>query len=139
MSFKGEWLDLSSQALRDVIGWEGEVTVRIEEGAVRKFAEAVGIPFGKRVPPTFLGALMQGGAEGLEAFQDGTVHGEQSITYHRPVEIGDCITCTRKVSDVYERTGKFGKMTLVVVDTKGLSADGKVVFESSSTVIHSAR
>src|SRR5680860_741483 len=125
MSFKGEWLDLSSQALRDVIGWEGEVTVRI--------------PFGKRVPPTFLGALMQGGAEGLEAFQDGTVHGEQSITYHRPVEIGDCITCTRKVSDVYERTGKLGKMTLVVVDTKGLSADGKVVFESSSTVIHSAR
>lgn len=125
---------------KDIIGRESEpVGVRIEADAVRRFAEAVGIPFENRVPPTFFGTFMKGSIEGIELFQPGTIQGEQTFTYFQQVSVGDYIVYTRQIKDVFERSGKLGKMTFVIFETRGRNYAGEQVFSMSSTVIFSDR
>lgn len=120
---------------KDLIGRESEpVRVRIEADAVRRFAETVGIPFGNRVPPTFFATFMKGSIEGVDLFQPGTIHGEQKFTYFQPVSIGDNIVYTRRIKDVFERSGKVGKMTYVIFETTAFNHVGEQVFSMSSTV-----
>lgn len=122
--------------LKDLIGKESSpVTVRIEDHAVRKFAEAVGIPFDNKVPPTFVITFPQGNIEGFNSAQDGMVHGEQKFKYYQPISVGDSITCIRQIEDVCQKTGKLGKMTFVITETKGYNAEGELVFKASSTLI----
>lgn len=127
---------MTDKGFKDLMGRKSSpVKVRIEEDAVRKFAEAIGIPFDNKVPPTFVGTFALGNIEGFKADQDGTVHGEQKFTYYQPVSIGDELTCTRHINDVYQRVGKLGKMTFVIAETQGLNDIGELVFKASSTLI----
>ncbi|WP_291300512.1 MaoC family dehydratase N-terminal domain-containing protein [Desulfosporosinus sp. BICA1-9] len=123
---------------KDLIGRESKpVRVKIEADVVRRFAETVGIPFENRVPPTFFGTFMKGSIEGVDLFQPGTIHGEQKFVYFQSVSIGDNIVYTRRIKDVFERSGKVGKMTFVIVETTGCNHAGEQVFSMSSTVIFS--
>lgn len=125
---------------KDLIGRESKpVGVRIEADAVRMFAEAVGISFKNRVPPTFFGTFMKGSIEGIDLFQPGTIHGEQKFTYFQLVSVGDYLVYTRRIKDVFERSVKLGKMTFVIVETTGRNYAGEPVFSMSSTVIFSDR
>lgn len=65
----------------------------------------------------------------------GMIHGEQKITYHRQLLVGESFMCKRRVKDVYERSGKLGKMTFVVLESTGHDLAGNLVFSSSSTLI----
>ncbi|WP_407312831.1 MaoC family dehydratase N-terminal domain-containing protein [Desulfosporosinus sp. SB140] len=125
---------------KELIGRESEsVVVKIKSEEVRRFAEATGVPFNDRVPPTFVGTLMQASIAGIELPIVGLIHGEQKITYHRPIRIGDSISYKRRVKDVYDRTGRLGKMTFVVLETVGHDLTGELVFTSSSVLIAQAR
>lgn len=120
---------------RDLIGRETKpVKIKIEDCAVRRFAEAAGIPFDNQVPPTFVGSYMGDFLEGFNLMQHGVIHGEQKITYDQPVSIGDWITFTRRIKDISERTGKLGKMILVVIETVGCNPTGEQMFNIISTV-----
>lgn len=120
---------------KELIGRESEsVILRIKTEEVRRFAEAIGIPFDERVPATYVGTLLQGSIPGFELLP-GIIHGEQKITYNRPLLIGDSLTYKRRITDVYERIGKQGKITFLVLETTGHDMAGELVFSSSSTLI----
>ncbi|MHB8074184.1 FAS1-like dehydratase domain-containing protein [Desulfosporosinus fructosivorans] len=122
---------------KEFIGRESESVVfkiRLEE--VRRFAEAVGILFdGDAVPVTYVGTLLQGNIPGFELTKPGMIHGEQKISYQRPLLVGDSLTYKRAIKDVYERTSKLGKMLFVVIETTGYDMAGELLFSSSSTII----
>lgn len=125
---------------KELIGLESEpVVIKIRPEVVQRFAEATGIPFDERVPPTFVGTLMHAKIAGLELPIIGMIHGEQKFTYHRQLYVGDSLTYKRRIKDVYERVGKLGKMTFMVLETTGYDLMGELVFSSSSTLIAPAR
>lgn len=121
---------------KEFIGRESEsvvLKIRLEE--VRRFAEAIGIPFDGEVPVTYVGTLLQANIPGFELTNPGMIHGEQKITYQRPLSVGDSLTYKRRIKDVYERTSKLGKIMFVVLETTGYDLAGELVFSSSSTLI----
>jgi len=121
---------------KEFIGRESEsvvLKIRIEE--VRRFAEAIGIPFDGEVPVTYVGTLLQANIPGFELTNPGMIHGEQKIAYQRPLSVGDSLTYKRRIKDVYERTSKLRKIMFVVLETTGYDLAGELVFSSSSTLI----
>ena len=122
---------------KEFIGRESEsvvLKIRLEE--VRRFAEAIGIPFdGDEVPVTYVGTLLQANIPGFELTNPGMIHGEQKITHYRPLSVGDSLSYKRSIKDIYERTSKLGKMGFVVIETTGYDLAGEIVFSSSSTLI----
>ena len=121
---------------KEFIGRESEsvvLKIRLEE--VRRFADAIGIPFDGEVPVTYVGTLLQANIPGFELTIPGMIHGEQKINYQRPLSVGDSLTYKRCIRDVYERTSKLGKIRLVVLETTGYDLAGELVFSSSSTFI----
>lgn len=122
---------------KELIGQESEpVIFEIKTEDVNRFAKAVGIQFDDQVPATFVGTLIQSNIGGFEMPIPGMIHGEQEITYHRPIFIGDSLTYKRCIKDVYERTGKSGKLTFVVVETTGYNFSGELLFTSTSCLIN---
>lgn len=125
---------------KELIGLESEpVLLHLQPEAGRRFAEAIGIPFDDQVPPTFVGTLMQASIPGIELPAPGMIHGEQKITYHRQLKIGETLKYKRFIKDVYDRVGKLGKMTFLVIETTGYDMTGELVFSSCSTLIAPAK
>ena len=78
-----------------------------------------------------IGALMAGG--GL------ILHGEQEFLYHRQPLVGDVLTASGSVKDVYEKTSSGGKtMTFVITETVWSDAAGNPVVTSTMTMLHLA-
>lgn len=141
---------------RALIGKTGpEVVVEVEAGHIRRFAEAVGddsplytdaefaarTPFrGRIAPPTFATTFTSGSAslfadvEGFELRR--VLHGEQEYVYHRPVRPGQRLWVTTRVADVYDRVGRSGRMTFIVVETVARDIDGLPVVTGRSTVVY---
>jgi len=125
---------------KELIGLESEpALVQIQPEVGRRFAEAIGIPFDDQVPPTFVSTLKNSTFAGIKLPIPGMIHGEQKITYHRQLMIGETLTYKRCIKDVYDRVGKIGKMTFVVLETIGYDKAGELVFSSSSTMIAPAK
>lgn len=121
---------------KGLIGIEsGLIPLKIKLEDVRRFAEAVGTRLDDRVPLTFVGTLVQANIPGIELPAPGMIHGEQKITYYRPLNVGDSLTYKKRIKDVYERSGKLGKMTFVVLETIGYDLAGEIIFTSSSVII----
>jgi len=121
---------------KELIGRESKPVVlklRLEE--VRRFAEAIGIRFDDQVPATFVGTLIQATIPGVELPIPGTIHGEQKITYHRPLYVGDTLTYKNSIKDVYDRKGKLGRKTFVVIETTGYDLAGELIFSSTAVII----
>ena len=125
---------------KELIGLESEpLALKIRPEEVRRFAEAIGVRFDDRVPATFVGTLIQANIPGVELPFPGMIHGEQKITYHRPLYVGDSLTYKKCIKDVYERSGKLGTKTFVVIETTGYDLAGELVFSSSSVLIAQAK
>jgi hypothetical protein len=123
---------------QELIGRESKaITLKIKLEDVRRFSEAIGIQFNDQgpVPATFVGTLIQAKIPGFELLVPGIIHGEQKITYHRPLYVGDSITYKSRIKDIYQRNGKRGKINYVVVETIGSDLTGEMVFSSSSILI----
>lgn len=67
------------------------------------------------------------------------LHGEQEFVYHRPIVVGDVLTGTGTISDIYEKEGSGGKtMTFVVAETVWSDEDGEPVLTTRMSLIHRA-
>lgn len=64
------------------------------------------------------------------------IHGEQSYQYERPLQVGDVLTGTMTLTDVYQRDGgRGGTMTFAILETEYRDDDGDLVVTERSTVI----
>jgi acyl dehydratase len=129
-------------------------TVRVEQGKIREFAEAIRddnplyrdeefakrSPFGAILaPPTLSRNFWWEGTQGQEDLGYDPryrVHGEQEFEYHQPVKAGDVLTGQVTIAQMYEKPGKRGgKMTFAVLETTYKNARGEVVLIGRRTLI----
>ena len=82
-------------------------------------------------PPTFLfAAELDSGAVDdvlakLEIPLAKLLHGEQSFTYHQPACVGDTVTVTSRIEDIYDKKG--GALEFVVRQTRVTNQRGEHV------------
>jgi hypothetical protein len=123
------------------IGVDGPpVTATVEAGHVRRFAEAIGDPnprWKKEAPPTFLVALASASnhLDDAEDFGSGWLNGGNRFEYFVPVLIGDEITATSHVADVYDKAGSSGDLLFVVFETQYTNQRGELVAQLRGTLI----
>jgi acyl dehydratase len=124
----------------DLVGRQSdEVLVEIERGAIRKFAEAVGDTTeaclrGELAPPTFP-TTIRISIPGVTYDLARVLHGSQEYRFQRPIRAGDRLRCRARLQDVYQREGRLGAMTFLIIELEGRSDNGEPVFTGRSTVI----
>ncbi len=131
----------------------------VERGKILEFVQAIGDDnpvyrdreAAKRAgyreviaPPTFLTVMDNWAGPDLETRcrQLGidplkVLHGEQEYVYHAPIHPGDELTATARVSEVYEKEGKSGKMLFIVTDKEYLRGSETVAVCRTTTVVRS--
>ena len=127
------------------------VVYEVERGAVLKFAEAIGDPnpvyrddkaarqSGHRAtiaPPTFLRSLISGPAR--EPFPDpfpNALDGGSEYRFFEPVRVGDTITVTRALVQIFERQGRLGTMLFKIAETRYRNQLGELVATQRTTGI----
>ena len=143
-----------TEELRNMVGVAAEPEVfEVEKGHIRRFAKAVGDPnplwqdeayarksrYGSIIsPPMFLQD------EGKNKFADrlmeiisplGFLNGGLDIEFYKPMIPGDMITTQAKLSDLYEKQGKTGKLLFMVVEVTFTNQRGELVSISRNTFI----
>jgi acyl dehydratase len=145
-------MDTSVSRYADAVGRAGSaVVLPIERGHVRRFAEATGdddpiyrdeaaaraagyerIP----APPTFAIALRAPDPRvGIDVDFTKLLHGEQTLTYARPLYVGDELTVQATIVEAYAKAGKAGVMDFMVIETVGTDHGTRVFASRSLTVI----
>lgn len=130
------------------------VTVEIEKGMIRKFAEAIEDPnplwqdekYAKKAryggivaPPGLLMAAMMRG-RGMELpFQlpmGRILDGGGEWEYFKPIRPGDVLTVVDKLYDLRVREGRMGKMLFIVTELTWTNQKGELVARSLGTLIN---
>lgn len=137
---------------RSLIGRRtGPVVYDVEAWHVRRFADAVGDPnpiyrdesvalaAGHRAipaPPTFAAALRPEDLRSeLGVDFRRILHGEQAYTYARPLYVGDVVSVTASIEDLYEKIGRVGTMGFIRLRIEGRARDGDLIFEGRSVTV----
>lgn len=118
----------------------------VDAAHVAAFAQALGDDspeLATFAPPTYPIAFMsQAMAGGMDTFLElglnfmTLVHGEQEFEYLRPIKLGETLTLTGRVGDIYEKTNSAGQtLDFVVLETEGKDASGAPVFFSRNILI----
>lgn len=128
-------------------------SVKVDEGLLRLFHKSVGETGpvyrdisaaesagfdGIPVPPTYPYCLsLQGGDPLADLAELGIshgqiLHGEQSFTYHQDIYVGDTITFSSRVADIYEK--KNGALEFVVRDTILRNQHDEIVCEMRGVI-----
>ncbi len=127
------------------------VTYEVEKGAVARFARAIGdlSPLymdelvarnssygGLIAPPTFLRSLIPGRLEKPfpEPFSY-VLDGGSEYRFFAPVRVGDRITVTRRIVELFEKQGKLGTMLFRVQEIKYVNQLGEVAATQRTTTI----
>lgn len=135
---------------RDMIGRvlsTASATVAAEH--VAAFAEALGDANPRYrgaeavAPPTYpIAFMIQALAGGADTFAElgldfaTLVHGEQEFEYVRPIRVGETLTLTGRIADVYEKRSSSGAaLDFVVLETEATDAGGAPVFWSRNLLI----
>jgi acyl dehydratase len=127
--------------LKTRIGVEGPPqTATVEAGHVRRFAEAIGDPnprWKSEAPPTFLVALAAASMhlDDAEDFGKGWLNGGNRFEYLAPVMIGDQITASSHVADVYDKAGSSGDLLFIIFETEYVNQRGELVARLRGTAI----
>ncbi|WP_200416378.1 MaoC family dehydratase N-terminal domain-containing protein [Virgibacillus salexigens] len=138
---------------KSVIGLQGKVyNFEVEKRHIRQFAEAIGDPnplyrdeqYAKDTPhkgiiapltfPITIGA--DGGDLPLQLDTKRMLHGEQEFIYYQSIRPGDRLQCQMKVTDLYEREGKSGRMQFLVIDTEIKDDEEQMVAISRMNIIY---
>ena len=131
---------------KDMIGRvlsTGSATVTAEHVAAFARALADDNPEYRTVaPPTYPIAFMtQAMSGGMDTFLElglnfmTLVHGEQEFEYVRPIRVGETLTLTGRIADVYEKTGSSGTLDFVVLETEATDQQSQPVFYSRNVLI----
>ena len=116
------------------------VTTAVEAGHLKRFVEAIGDPnprWRKEAPPTFLVALAATSMHLPEAeeYGKGWLNGGNRFEYLEPVRVGDTITATGRVADVYEKPGSSGSLLFIIFETDYVNQEGRKVARLRGTAI----
>jgi acyl dehydratase len=129
------------ERLRAKIGTKApSVQATVEAGHLNRFAEAIGDPnprWAKEAPPTFFVALAPGSMHLAEAeeYGQGWLNGGNRFEYFAPVKVGDRITVTGHLADVYEKEGSSGNLLFIIFETDYVNQDGQRVARLKQTAI----
>jgi len=129
------------ERLRERIGVAAPPTqATVEAGHLKRFAEAIGDPnprWETEAPPTFLIALAPVSLHLAEAedYGKGWLNGGNRFEYFEPVKVGDRITATGRVADVYEKTGASGSLLFIIFETDYVNQHGRTVAKLRGTAI----
>jgi N-terminal half of MaoC dehydratase len=139
--------------------WGPPVTVRIERSAAWAFARAVCDDDSRYargdgpVPPTFSFAWLYSCAvdpsgivpsllpPGADLFRRGAapngvfLHGEQSFTFHRPVEVGAVLEGRMRVGEPVEKRSSRGTMVVTRVQTRWTAVGEAVVTDEATYIL----
>jgi hypothetical protein len=119
--------------LRARIGAAGpSAHATVEAGHLKRFAEAIGDRNPRwlsEAPPTFLVALSPAAyhLEEAEEYGKGWLNGGNRFEYLERVRVGDQVTATTKVADVYEKTGSSGTLLFIIFETEYVNQHGRPV------------
>jgi hypothetical protein len=116
------------------------VSATVEAGHLKRFCEAIGDPnprWLEEAPPTFLVALAPTSYHLPEAeeYGKGWLNGGNRFEYVEPVRVGDQITATGKVADVYEKSGGSGTLLFIIFETNYVNQHGRTVARLRGTAI----
>jgi len=145
--------------LRRLIGVPSEAIVfRIEEGAIQRYAQAIGDPnplyndpdFASRTkhrrlmaPPGFTGWPVQVGRP-TEKLVESLVRagapprildGGVEFEFIEPIGAGDVLTATPKIASITERETRLGKTMFTTAEITFVNQEGIAVLRSRSTLI----
>jgi N-terminal half of MaoC dehydratase len=144
-------------ALDELKGTElGTQTITIEQGPVRAFATSLKDDPARYTgedadtPPTwpfvmsYWGSMGTGGAAGLpiEKLRGPgrmILHGEEEFEYHRSPRVGETLTGTGVISDVYEKDSSSATMEFYVREMDWRDAAGEPVVTERFTLIVRAK
>ncbi len=127
--------------LRALIGTTAPpITATVEAGHLKRFAEAIGDPNPRwldEAPPTYLVALVPASMHLAEAeeYGRGWLNGGNRFEYLEPVRVGDRITATGHVADVYEKSGSSGSLLFIIFETEYVNQHGRAVARLRGTAI----
>ncbi|MQG57940.1 MAG: MaoC family dehydratase [SAR202 cluster bacterium] len=138
--------------MRAAINVESEpYTNAVEQGAIEKFARAIGDtnPLfsdeaaarksrygGIIAPPTFFRSLRSGPSKvDVQSPYPANLDGGSEWEYFEPVRPGDRITVTTYLANAFERAGRLGNMLFMVRETKYVNQFDTVVALQRSTGI----
>ena len=112
----------------------------VEAGHLKRFAEAIADDnprWRTEAPPTFLVALAPVSLHLSEAeeYGKGWLNGGNRFEYLEPVRVGDRVTATGKVADVYEKTGASGSLLFIIFETDYVNQHGRTVARLRGTAI----
>jgi acyl dehydratase len=136
-----------------VIGVEVETGRFVVEAAqIRAFCEATGEtnplytdpevaaagPHGAIIaPPAFYGAMrLSQGLDPKLVFGNVTFHAGQRCEFHEPLRAGDTIIARTKVHEIYEKTGRTGRMVFLVRRTTYSNQDEKTVALVDNSMVY---
>jgi acyl dehydratase len=144
-------MDQGSRYTRYVGQTSPPLTVEIEPGHIRRFAEAIGDPNPVYVdeaaaraaghpripaPPTFATTLRAADPrQGIDIDWTQLLHGEQEFIYQRPLYAGDRLTLVGRIADAYVKSGKAGAMDMLVTETVATDEASQVVFRARSLAV----
>jgi acyl dehydratase len=124
--------------------------VLIEKEPIRRFAEAIGDPnplfhdeeYAKKLgyrsiiaPPGFTpsysfpikkGRASDTGREIRSIFSRG-LNGGGEYEFFQPIQAGDVLSITSRISDIYEREGRMGRMVFIISETLFRNLKGELV------------
>lgn len=121
---------------------------QIERGKVREFALAIEdsnpayFDEDPVLPPTFStvftfwgGASLEGllNAVGVEMIR--VLHAEQEYEYHAPMKVGDTMTGTTKIADIYDKGGRSGAMEFIQFETEYRNQHGALTLTDRALII----
>jgi len=143
--------------MKAAVGVESEPSVyEIEKEPIRRWAESIGDPnplyrdeeYAKSkgyrsiiAPPGFIAQYafpVKAGGSPRRAFQtpfSRMLNGGNEYEFFKPIQAGDIISATNKISDLRERAGRLGKMLFIISETTFKNQDGEIVAKARSTGI----
>ena len=150
---------LITEELRKMIGIPSEpVIFNIEEGAIQRYAQAIGDAnpifndignagknrYGRLMcPPGFTGWPIKGGISFIKLVESlieagappRLLDGGVEFEFLEPIGAGDVLTATTKIANMVERETKMGRMMFTKVETTFLNQNNDVALKMWSTLI----
>ena len=120
--------------------------LEVERGKLREFARATFGEPGEVSPPTFLTTAFHWQSADSDPWEkvrmdpSRGLHAEQEFVFHgSPPRAGDRLTGTSRITEIYEKTNRAGKLlTFVVMTTEFRDDSGRLVAETKLTGVETS-